>query len=70
VTLELDYRPLTLARGSYAMHVLVYEHRLAVEPIVVWKRAARFRVTLPEKEGVGLIRLAHTWRLSPDGRKG
>lgn len=70
VTLELEYRPLTLARGSYALHVLVYEHRLAVEPIVVWKRAARFRVTLPEKEGVGLIRIAHTWRLSPNGRTG
>lgn len=67
VTLELEYRPLALARGSYAMHVLIYEHRLAVEPIVVWKRAARFRVTLPEKEGVGLIRIAHTWRLG-DGR--
>lgn len=70
VTLELEYRPLTLARGSYALHVLVYEHRLAVEPIVAWKRAARFRVTLPEKEGVGLIRIAHTWRLSPNGRTG
>jgi ABC-type polysaccharide/polyol phosphate transport system ATPase subunit len=67
VTLEVEYRPLALARGSYAMHVLIYEHRLAVEPIVVWKRAARFRVTLPEKEGVGLIRIAHTWRLA-DGR--
>jgi ABC-type multidrug transport system ATPase subunit len=68
VTLELAYRPLTLASGSYAMHVLIYEHRLAVEPVVVWKRAARFRVMLPEKEGVGLIRLAHEWRLSPNGR--
>lgn len=68
LTLEVEYRPLALARGSYALHVLVYEHRLAVEPIMVWKRAARFRVTLPEKEGVGLIRLAHTWRLGSDGR--
>lgn len=70
VTLELEYRPLALARGTYALHVLVYEHRLAVEPVAVWKRAARFRVTLPEKEGVGLIRLAHEWRLTPDGRSG
>jgi ABC-type polysaccharide/polyol phosphate transport system ATPase subunit len=70
VTLELEYRPLALARGSYALHVLVYEHRLAIEPVVAWKRAARFRVTLPEAEGVGLIRLSHTWRLGPDGRKG
>jgi homopolymeric O-antigen transport system ATP-binding protein len=68
VTLELEYRPLALASGSYAMHVLIYEHRLAVEPVVVWKRAARFRVALPEREGVGLIRLAHEWRLSPNGR--
>jgi ABC-type polysaccharide/polyol phosphate transport system ATPase subunit len=68
VTLELEYRPLALASGSYALHVLIYEHRLAVEPVVVWKRAARFRVALPEKEGVGLIRLAHEWRLSPNGR--
>lgn len=70
MTLELEYRPLALASGSYALHVLIYEHRLAVEPVVVWKRAARFRVTLPEKEGVGLIRLAHEWRLSPNGRSG
>ena len=68
VTLELEYRPLALASGSYALHVLIYEHRLAVEPVVAWKRAARFRVALPEKEGVGLIRLAHEWRLSPNGR--
>ncbi|HMA44861.1 MAG TPA: ABC transporter ATP-binding protein [Gemmatimonadales bacterium] len=68
VTLEVQYRPLTLARGSYALHVLIYEHRLAVEPVVVWKRAARFRVALPEKEGVGLVRIAHEWRVAPDGR--
>jgi len=69
ITLELEYRPLALARGVYAFHILIYEHRLAVEPIVVWKRAARFRVTLPESEGVGLIRLTHTWRLDSDGRR-
>ena len=67
VTLELEYGSLALARGTYAIHVLVYEHRLAVEPILVWKRAARFRVTLPETEGVGLVRMAHTWRLVGDG---
>jgi ABC-type polysaccharide/polyol phosphate transport system ATPase subunit len=70
VVLELEYKPLALARGAYALHVLIYEHRLAVEPIVVWKRAARFRVTLPEAEGVGLVRLSHTWRLGGDGRRG
>lgn len=63
LTLEIEYRPLSLSRGSYALHVLVYEHRLAVSPIVVQKRAARFRVTMLEAEGVGLVRLAHTWRL-------
>jgi len=67
ITLELAYRSLALARGTYAIHVLVYEHRLAVEPVLVWKRAARFRVTLPETEGVGLVRMAHTWRLVGDG---
>ncbi len=67
VTIELEYRPLALARGSYALHVLVYEHRLAVEPVLAQKRAARFRVTLPEAEGVGLVRLAHTWRLVNGG---
>lgn len=63
VSLELSYRSLALARGSYALHVLVYAHRLAGEPVAVWKRAARFRVTLPETEGVGLVRMAHAWRL-------
>lgn len=67
-TVEIEYRPLSLAHGSYAIHVAVYEHRLAVSPVVVWKRAAKFRVTLPETEGVGLVRLTHTWRLLGDGR--
>jgi homopolymeric O-antigen transport system ATP-binding protein len=67
LTLELEYKPLALARGSYAMHILVYDHRLQVSPTVVWKRAARFRVTLPESEGIGLVRLAHTWRLENGG---
>ena len=63
LTLELEYKPLALARGSYAMHILIYDHRLQVSPTAVWKRVARFRVTLPESEGIGLVRLAHTWRL-------
>lgn len=67
LAVEIEYRPLALAKGSYALHVGVYEHRLAVEPVMVWKRAARFRVTLPEREGVGLVRIPHTWRLVPDG---
>ena len=67
LTLELAYQPLALARGAYAMHVLVYDHRLQVTPTVVWKRAARFRVTLPESEGIGLVRLSHTWRLGQNG---
>jgi len=67
MTLELAYKPLALARGSYAMHVLVYDHRLQVSPTVVWKRAARFRVALPESEGIGLVRLSHTWRLENGG---
>src|SRR5262245_258766 len=69
LTLELAYKPLALARGSYAMHVLVYDHRLQVSPTVVWKRAARFRVALPESEGIGLVRLSHTWRLENGGRR-
>ncbi len=66
-TLELEYKPLALARGSYAMHVLTYDHRLQVSPTAVWKRVARFRVTLPESEGIGLVRLAHSWRLRDGG---
>jgi ABC-2 type transport system ATP-binding protein len=69
LTLELAYKPLALARGSYAMHVLVYDHRLQVTPTVVWKRAARFRVALPESEGIGLVRLSHTWRLENGGTR-
>jgi len=69
LTLELAYKPLALARGSYAMHVLVYDHRLQVSPTVVWKRAARFRVALPESEGIGLVRLSHTWRLKNGGSR-
>lgn len=62
VTLEIEYQPLSLARGSYALHVLIFEHRLAASPVLVWKRAARFRVTHDEAAGVGLVRLVHTWR--------
>jgi ABC-2 type transport system ATP-binding protein len=62
VTLEVEYRPLGLAQGAYAVHVSVFAHRLAVAPVLVLKRAARFRVTHPESEGVGLVRLAHQWR--------
>jgi ABC-type polysaccharide/polyol phosphate transport system ATPase subunit len=69
LTLELEYQPLALARGSYAIHILVYDHRLQVSPTIVWKRAARFRVTLPESEGIGLVRLSHTWRLGNGGRR-
>jgi ABC-2 type transport system ATP-binding protein len=67
VTLELEYQSLALARGTYALHVLVYAHRLAVEPVLIWKRAARFRVSLPETEGVGLVRMPHSWRVVGDG---
>lgn len=66
-TLEVEYRPLSLARGVYALHVSVFEHRLAASPVLVWKRAARFRVTQDETEGVGLVRLAHTWRRRGNG---
>lgn len=67
VTLELEYGSLALARGSYALHVLIFEHRLAIDPVLLWKRAARFRVTLPETEGVGLVRMPHTWRVLSTG---
>jgi homopolymeric O-antigen transport system ATP-binding protein len=67
IVLDVEYRPLALARGSYAVHVLVFEHRLADTPIMGWKRAARFRVTASEAEGVGLIRIAHTWRRANGG---
>ncbi|HEX4601003.1 MAG TPA: ABC transporter ATP-binding protein [Gemmatimonadales bacterium] len=63
VTLELAYQRLSLSRGVYALHVLVLEHRLAQRPMFVVKRAARFRVSHSEAEGVGIVRLAHQWRL-------
>ena len=62
VTLEVDYRRLSLSRGSYVVHVLVHEHKLAEEPVLTLKRAARFGVTHGEAEGVGIVRLEHAWR--------
>lgn len=62
VALEVEYRPLGLSRGCYAVHVAVQEHRLAEAPLLVWKRAARFRVLQSEADGVGLVRLPHVWR--------
>jgi ABC-2 type transport system ATP-binding protein len=66
VTLEVGYRRLSLSRGSYAVHVLVHEHRLAEEPALTLKRAARFGVTHGEAEGVGIVRLEHVWRRVDD----
>jgi ABC-type polysaccharide/polyol phosphate transport system ATPase subunit len=62
VGLEVEYPSLGLSRGSYAVHVAVHEHRLAEAPLLVVKRAARFRVIHTEAEGVGLVRLPHVWR--------
>ena len=62
VTLELEYARLGLGSGGYSLHVSVLEHRLAHNPIVRMKRAARLRVVHAETEGVGLVRLPHTWR--------
>jgi len=42
-----------------------FEHRLAIQPVVTVKRAARFRVDHPESDGVGLVRLEHHWRRVP-----
>jgi len=64
VELDLAYERLSLSRGSYLLHVLVLEHPLAREPVLRIKRAARFRVTQSEREGMGLVRLPHTWQLS------
>ena len=62
VTLDLEYERLGLSSGGYSLHVSVLEHRLAHDPILRVKRAARLRVTHSESEGVGLVRLPHTWR--------
>jgi ABC-type polysaccharide/polyol phosphate transport system ATPase subunit len=62
VQLEVAYPQIALARGSYSLNVLLYENRLSSAPALVVKRAARFRVDHAESEGVGLVRLAHTWR--------
>lgn len=66
VTLEVGYRRLGLSRGSYVVHVVVHEHRLAEEPALTLKRAARFGVTHGEAEGVGIVRLEHVWRRVDD----
>ena len=66
VTLEVAYRRLSLSRGSYVAHVLVHEHRLADQPVLTLKRAARFGVTHGEAEGVGIVRLEHVWRRVDD----
>ena len=66
VTLEVGYRRLSLSRGSYVVHVLVHEHRLAEQPALTLKRAARFGVTHGEAEGVGIVRLEHVWRRVDD----
>ncbi|PYP18088.1 MAG: hypothetical protein DMD52_02580 [Gemmatimonadetes bacterium] len=62
VVLEVEYRQLGLSGGTYAVHVAVLEHRLAEAPLLVVKRAARFRIIHSEAEGVGLVRLSHVWR--------
>jgi ABC-type polysaccharide/polyol phosphate transport system ATPase subunit len=65
LVLDLAYHTLGLARGTYAVHVLLFPHLLAQTPVVTWKRAARFRIQQAESEGVGLVRLPHQWRLVP-----
>jgi ABC-2 type transport system ATP-binding protein len=62
-TVELEYQRLSLARGSYVLHAVLFDHRLAQTPVVTVKRIAQFRVTHAETEGVGLVRLPHVWRV-------
>jgi ABC-type polysaccharide/polyol phosphate transport system ATPase subunit len=62
VCIDLEYRSLNLMAGLYHLHVLVLDSELAMNPTVSVKRAARFRITHGATEGVGLVRLAHTWR--------
>jgi hypothetical protein len=62
VQLEVAYPQVALSRGSYTLNVLLYENRLSAAPVMVVKRAARFRVDHAESEGVGLVRLVHAWR--------
>ena len=59
---EVAYPSINFGRGSYSINLLLYEHRLALQPAATFKRMARFRVDHPESDGVGLVRLAHHWR--------
>jgi len=62
VTVELEYKSVSLMGGLYHLHVLLLESELARNPTLLVKRAAAFRVLQPLTEGVGLVRMAHTWR--------
>lgn len=66
VTLEVAYRHLTISRGAYVVHIVVHENRLAEQPVLTLKRAARFGITHGEAEGVGVVRLEHVWRRVDD----
>lgn len=63
VTLELVYPRLNLMRGTYALQVHILEHRLQHQAVLRIKRVAQFRVTHDEREGVGLVRIPHEWKL-------
>jgi len=60
--LELEYRAVSLMAGLYFLNVSVSESELATQPALRLTRAASFRIVHKETEGVGLVRLAHTWR--------
>ena len=61
--MEIEYERLSLNRGTYLLHVLILDHPLAREPVLRFKQAARFKIIHSEREGVGLVRIPHRWRL-------
>ena len=61
VVIDLEYERLSLSRGSYLVHLLVFDHPLARQAVLRHKQAAQFKVTHSEREGVGLVRIPHAW---------
>ncbi len=63
ITVEIEYERVSLSGGSYLIHVLILEHPLAREAVLRFKQAAKFRIVQSEREGVGLVRIPHQWRI-------
>lgn len=62
IVVELHYDSIGLMPGLYHLNVVVMERAISINPALHIKRVARFRVSHAATEGVGLVRMAHTWR--------